>query len=263
MNFLRLLEAEVRRELKRAQAYYVDVLADQVLFTITFLFLSGIIHLLTEGNYTVETLLAALIGFVTWRVADGSILRIADSIAEDAKAGTLEQVYLSPHSPGLIILARSFAILLYHSIRGFLLAVILMMILRIPPAYTPGVVLVFGLTQVGAFGVAYTISGFHLVYKNMSSITLAISTALLFLTGAVTPLDNAPLLYTLTRALPLTIGIELLREMLLGNMALITLLRQADLYWLLLNSAAYGLVGWTVLRWGQNTARRHGSLAHY
>jgi ABC-2 type transport system permease protein len=91
-------------------------------------------------------LLAALIGFVTWRVADGCILRVTGSLAEDAKTGTLEQVYLSPAAPGLIRLARSLATLIYHSIRGLLLAVILMLILRIPVAFSLGAILVFGLT---------------------------------------------------------------------------------------------------------------------
>jgi ABC-type polysaccharide/polyol phosphate export permease len=115
----------------------------------------------------------------------------------------------------------------------------------------------------GAFGVAYIISGLHLVYKNVSSITLALSTALLFLTGAVTPLDNAPPLYNLMRVLPLTTGIELMRKILIGDMTIAAVLRQPDLYWLLINSAAYGLAGWGVLQWGQKTARRQGSLAHY
>jgi len=196
-------------------------------------------------------------------VADGCILRITGSITEDAKTGTLEQVYLSPFSPSLTVLARSLAVLLYHSLRGLLLAAILMLLLRIPPVYSPGLALVFAITQIGAIGVAYAIAGFHLVTKNVSAITLAVSSALLFLTGAVTPLHNAPWLYALSRALPLTIGIELLREMLAGNMSLLTLLGQANLYWLLLNSAFYGLVGWAVLGWGQRTARQRGSLAHY
>ncbi|MCB0014187.1 MAG: ABC transporter permease [Anaerolineales bacterium] len=263
MRFTRLLAAEMRRELKRAQAYWVDVLADQLLFTLVFLFLSGIIHLLTEGDYAAGTLLAALIGFVTWRIADGCILRITDSLAEDAKTGTLEQIYLSSPQPALILFARSLAILVYHSFRGLLLAIILLLVLQIPGKFSWMTIFIFGLTQIGAIGVAYGIAGLHLVYKNVTSITLALSTVLLFLTGAVTPLDNAPLLFRLTQLLPLTTGIGLLRQALIDDVSLATMLRQTELYWLLLNSSMYGLIGWAIFRWGQNAARKHGSLAHY
>ena len=79
-----LLKAEIRREFKHAQAYSFDVIADQVLFTLMFFFISGVIHLLVQGAYTDVAILVALIGFVTWRVADGCILGVIDNISEDA-----------------------------------------------------------------------------------------------------------------------------------------------------------------------------------
>ena len=258
-----LLQAEIRREFKRAQAYWVDVVADQIFFTLVFLLLSGLIHLLTEGNYTADTLTAALIGFVTWRVADGSILRTVDSLAEDARIGTLEQVALSPHSLGALLLARSGAILLYHTLRGLLLLGLILLVLGLRPHLHLGLLPIFLVTQGAAFGLAYTIAGLHLVTKNVSALTLALSTLLLFLTGAVTPLDNAPQLYALTRLLPLTAGIGLLRQLATQDLPLVALLTNPRLVELLLNTLAYGLLGWLVLTWGERTARRRGNLAHY
>jgi ABC-2 type transport system permease protein len=262
-SFLFLVQAEVRREFQRARAYWLEVLADQILFTLGFLLLSGLFQLVAGGSYAKEAALASLVGFVTWRVADGCILRTTRSISDDAQAGTLEQVWLSAVSPRLVFLSRSVAILLYHSVRGFLLAIILVFLLGLPLIFPVGLLLVFILTQAGAFGVAFIIAGLHLIYKNVSSIGLALSTALLFLTGALAPLDNAPLLYRLSRALPLTIGIDLSRQVIAGKLQISAVLRQPDFYWLLVNTAVYVLLGLAIWEWGQRTARRDGSLAHY
>jgi ABC-2 type transport system permease protein len=270
-NMLRIVVAEMRRELLRARAYWLEVLADQVLFTLGFLLLSGLFYLVAEGEYGDPARLASLVGFVIWRVADGCILRTADSLSDDAQAGTLEQIWLSGVSPQLVLLARSVAILLYHGARGLLLAAVIMLLLQITPAFPSGAAagtiaagfLVFLLTQAGAFGAAFMIAGLHLAYKNVAALTLAVSTALLFLTGALAPLEGAPVLTAVSRALPLTLGIELSRQLAAGEATWTQLWRQPDFYWLLVNTAIYGLLGWLVMGWGQRQARRDGSLAHY
>ena len=263
ISLIRVVVVEVRREFLRARTYWLEVVADQVLFTLGFLLLSGLFQLVAEGNYLAEAQLAALVGFFIWRVADGCILRTADSISDDAQSGTLEQVWLSGISPQLILLARSLAVLLYHTLRGLLLAAVLILILRLSPVLSPGVLLIFGLTQAGAFGVAFIISGLHLVYKNVSSLTVAISTALLFLTGALAPLENVSQLDIFSRVLPLTIGIKLSRQLVVEGTPLATLWQQPDCYWLILNTVFYVLAGWLVMGWGQRLAQRNGSLAHY
>lgn len=271
INVIRIVIAEVRRELLRARAYWLEVVADQVLFTFGFLLLSGLFYLVAEGEYSSLARLASLVGFVIWRVADGCILRTVDGLSDDAQAGTLEQIWLSGVSPQMVLIARSAAILLYHTMRGVLLAVVIMLLLQITPTFPPGTavgaitagLLIFLLTQVGAFGLAYVIAGLHLAYKNVAALTLAVSTALLFLSGALAPVEGAPVLIALSRVLPLTLGIALFRQLATGEILWSQLGQQPDFYWLLVNTAVYGLLGWQVMMWGQGLARRDGSLAHY
>lgn len=271
INVIRIVIAEVRRELLRARAYWLEVVADQVLFTFGFLLLSGLFYLVTEGKYSNLTRLASLVGFVIWRVADGCILRTVDGLSDDAQAGTLEQIWLSGVSPQLVMMARSTAILLYHGMRGVLMAVVIMILLQITPTFPPDMavgaiaagLLVFLLTQIGAFGLAYMIAGLHLAYKNVAALTLAVSTALLFLSGALAPVEGAPVLISLSRVLPLTLGIALLRQLATGEILWSQLGQQPDFYWLLVHTTVYGLLGWQVMMWGQRLARRDGSLAHY
>ena len=269
--FPRLCAAELRREFRRACAYWLELLADQILFTLGFLLLSGLFDLVAGGGYDGPARLAALLGFVTWRVADGCILRIVDMMDEEARAGVLEQLWLAAAPPGLLLLARSGVILLYNGARGLLLLLVLAPLagVALPPGAGPllpilaAALPVFLLAQVGAFGLTFLLAGLHLVTKNVSAIAFALSTALLFLSGALASLAHAPRLELLGRLLPLSAAITLLRELFAGAFPPALLWRQPGFGELLLNAAAYLSLGALALHFGQRRARRDGSLAHY
>ncbi len=263
LKLLRIGEVEIRRELKHIQAYRLEMLADQILFTLGFLLLSGLFQLVADGNYQKEAQLASLIGYAIWRVADGCILRVTGGLSDDAQTGTLEQIWLSAVPPQQVLLARGFAVLLYQSGRGALLLLVLAIVLGLLPKFSPGAMLLFVLTQVGALGVAFAIAGLHLIYKNVSSLAMGISTALLFLTGALAPLESAPTLDRVSHLLPLTLGIKLLRQLVVEGLPFAVVYRQPDFYWFLLNTLCFGLLGWAIISWGQWVAQRDGSLAHY
>jgi len=255
--------AELRREVYLARTYRVDFLADQALYTVGFLLLSGLFYLVAGGEYSRPEILGLLVGYLTWRVADGTLLRLVRSTANDAQWGTLEQLVLGPQGFGRLQVGRALAAFVYHTARALLIAVIAIPMLRLSPVLLPGEVLLFLLTQIGAWGVGFLLVGLHLVTKNVAAITIGMSTALLFLTGALAPLSEGTMLYTLAQFLPLTTGIALLRQMLVDGTALSTLTAQPPFYWLLANSTAYLLAGLAVLGWGERNARRQGSLAHY
>jgi len=261
--FLQIVGAEAWRELRRMRAYPFDFLADQTLFLIGFLLLSGLFQVVAEGDYTKEAQLASLVGFLTWRAADGCLLRTVNGLTDDAQWGTLEQVWLSGLLPRLIFIARSIVIFISYVIRVLIIAVILIILLGLSPHYPFGVALVFFFTQIGVFGVAYMIVGFHLVYKSVAAMTMAFSTALLFVTGALAPLSEGTILYSVSRFLPLAAGISLLQEMIVFGTSFEKIVEDPNFYWLLATTFAYGIAGWVVMGWGQRIARRHGSLAHY
>jgi ABC-2 type transport system permease protein len=262
-SFLRLVWAEARREVRHIQAYPVEFAADQALFLFGFLLLSGLFQIVAEGDYTAGARLASLAGFLTWRVADGCLLRIVNGLSNDAQWGTLEQLWLSHRSPQQVLLARSVVFLISYLIRVLIIAAIVVPLLRLSPFLSPAILLVFLLAQVGVLGVAFFIAGIHVVYKSVASLTLAFSTALLFITGALAPLSEGSLVYYLSRFLPLGAGIRLLQKMVVDGMSLPSLAMQADFYWLVGSAFFYGMAGWLVFEWGQRQARRNGSLAHY
>jgi hypothetical protein len=105
--------------------------------------------------------------------------------------------------------------------------------------------------------------GAHLVTKSVASLTLAISTSLLFVTGALAPLDHAPWLLTLLQVLPLGPGIQLLQRSVQTPFSLQELMTSPAGVWLLGHTFLYALAGWLCFYWGERRARQIGHLAHY
>jgi ABC-2 type transport system permease protein len=262
-----LIRIEMRREWLLSKSYWVELIADQVFFILGFLVLTGLFEVATRGQYAGTAQMAALIGYLVWRVAGGCMADVTHSVEEDAQWGTLEQVWLSGAKLGEVVLARSGSLIFYYSLRVLIIAVITGLILRLPLTFTaaevPAAILLYGLTLISPLGLAFLLAGLHLAFKNISAITQPLATILLFLTGALTPLDGIPVLYPLSRVLPLSIGIDLLRDLLVEGVSLSHILASRLFVALLINSVVYLGAGLLVLSWARQKVLADGSLAHY
>lgn len=262
-----VFRVELRREWLLSKSYRLELVADQVFFILGFLILMGLFEVATGGQYTTEAKMASLIGYLVWRVAAGLMAELSDSVADDAQWGTLEQVWLSGLPAAAILFARSGVLVLYYTVRSLIMGAIILLVLRIPLTFTwadiPGAVLLYVLTLVSPFGLALVLSGLHLAFKNVNAITQPLATVLLFLTGAVVPLTGLPVLYLVSRFLPLSIGVELLRDLLVENVAFTSILASWSFVALLINSGLYLGAGLLTLHWARQKALADGSLSHY
>lgn len=264
---LNLVRTELRRLLLLGKSYTVSHIADHFFFVIGFLIMAGLFNIATDGAYTGKAQLSSLIGYLIWRVAAGIIRGIVESVANDAQWGTLEQIWLSGSRPISVILARDVALVIFFTVRVLIIALFIVPILQIPirfPLHTlPGATLLYLLTLISPFGVALILTGLQLVYKNVEALAFPLATILLFLTGALSPLDGIPTLYTLSRFLPIAIGVDLLRDLLVDGTSFSTVVLQPAFLGLLLNSAIYLGAGWLVISWARGKVLAQGSLAHY
>jgi ABC-2 type transport system permease protein len=263
MSALSVLAAEAKREWRRLRAYWLDVSAEFILFVFGFLLLSGLFRVLAGGNYSSLQQTAALLGFLTWRVADACMLRTVNGVVEESEWGTLEQLWLGPVSPQLIFAARSLITFVIYTLQAGLMLGILAPLLGAQVTLAPVQFLIFSLSQIGIFGVAFALVGVHLVTKSVASLTLAISTSLLFVTGALAPLDHAPWLLAIAQVLPLGPGIQLLQRSAQAPLAFQALATSPAGLWLLGHTLFYALAGWLIFLWGERRARQIGHLAHY
>jgi ABC-type multidrug transport system permease subunit len=258
-----LFRAEAIKMWHFYKSHRVALVSDQVFFILGFMLIAGLFDLVTGGNFDGWARLSALIGYLTWRVAGGCMAETALTIAEDAQYGTLEQVWSSSNHPALILLARGLVLVIYYSMRVLIIALILMPLLKIPLPFAPGTAVIYLITLAGAFGLAFVVSGLHLVYQNVSPIMMPLGTVLLFFSGAMVSLEGIPVFYETSRFLPLSIGIDLMRQMIIEGTSLVITVQSEAFVWLLVNTAVYLLTGLVILYWAQGKARANGLLAHY
>ena len=124
VNFFRIVLGEIRREFMRARRVLAGTAGRPAAFHDGILAPPGLFNLVAEGEYDSQARLASLIGYVVgaWPTAASYALLAA---LATMPAWARWQVWLSAVSPHLVLMARSLAILLYHSARGLLLIAVL------------------------------------------------------------------------------------------------------------------------------------------
>lgn len=258
-----LIQAEFRKTYFTLKSYGVQLIADQVFLIFTFLLVTGILGVVTGGTYSKDEQLASLTGFLIWRVAAGIMSEVTMSVANDAQWGTLEQLHLGINHLRTILTARGITQLFYYSLRVLLVAVIMILLLDLPIHFMPGSLIIYLLTFISPFGLTLALVGLHLVYKNVSTLIGALATILLFLTGCMSPLQGIPILFEVSRFLPLSIGVDLFRQMVVDGQSLAAVVAGTAFLGLLANSLFYLVSGILVLNWARKKAFADGSLSHY
>lgn len=256
-----VLGAEIIRSMRLSRSYWVEYVSDFVLYALGFLLLIAVFRA-ASAEYGPEGMLSSLLGYLTWKICASVMARVALNVSDDARAGTLEQTFLTGTSPWVIHLSRSIGIALDYGIRGLFLGVILALVLgvlRPVPLLAAGV---FLLSLVGALGAGFTLAGLVLVYKETRGMVNLVWQALVFFTGALAPLYH-PVLSVIAKLLPLTWGVDSLRAIFLDHASLVTLWQAGILPGLLVNTGVYMALGVLLFNWGERRARQLGVLAHY
>ncbi len=256
-----LLGAEFRRTVRLARSYWLEYAADLLLYIAGFLLLITIFSA-ASASYGPQGYLSTLIGYTVWKICASAMADIARIASDEARTGTLEQLFVTGVSPGMVFIVRSLGILLNRTIRGLLMAFILAAILGILQPVPILAVIVFGLTIAGACGLGFTLVGLVLVYKRVGGAIELLWQMLVFFTGALAPIYN-PLLAAVSKLLPLTLGISCLRGIFIEGATAADLWQSGLLPGLLINTAFYVATGAILFTWGQRRARELGVLAHY
>jgi ABC-2 type transport system permease protein len=256
-----LLGAEFRRAARMARSYWLEYAADLLLYSVGFLLLIAVFSAASE-SYGSLGYLSTLIGYTVWKICASSLEDIARIASDEARTGTLEQLFVSGMHPGIVFSVRSSGIVLNHTIRGLLLAFVLATILGLLQPVPVLAIAVFVLTLAGACGLGFALVGLVLVYKRIGGGIHLLWQMLVFFTGALAPITN-PLLGAFSKLLPLTLGITCLREIIINRVSTAGLWQSGLLPGLLINTAFYLTLGVVLFTWGERRARQLGVLAHY
>jgi ABC-2 type transport system permease protein len=258
---LTTLGAELRRTLRLAHSYWLQYVSDFMLYSSGFLVFVVVLRAATD-TYGPQGYLSTLIGYTIWIICATVTSSIARAVVQEARTGTLEQLFLTGRRPGLILLGRSVGLFFDYGARGLLMGGVLAAGLGVLRPLPPLAVLAFGLTALGAGGLGFTLAGLALVHKQVEGLITLTWQMLVFFTGALAPLTH-PVLALLAKLLPLSWGIASLRAMLVHGAGSESLWRSGELPGLLLNTAFYVTLGAALFAWGQKRARTLGTLGHY
>lgn len=255
------LGAEFRRTMSLVRSYWLNYAADLVLYTLGYFLLMAVYFVAADG-LNADLALSALIGYVTWKVCASAMVRTARTIVEEAKTGTLEQLFVTGRSPTGLILARSLGEFLNQGLRGLILGTIIAAIMGLLQPVPFSVLIVFTLTAAGALGAGLALAGLALVEKRIGGFLNLIWQMLVFFSGALAPITG-PVFGTISRLLPLSWGIEAMRAILLEGATFGVLFDNGLLLGLLVNTGFYLLVGEVLYLRGEKRARELGVLGQY
>jgi ABC-2 type transport system permease protein len=224
----------------------------------------GLNFLIGNGQLPQEQLASSLLGYIVWLYMFMAVSNMGWSLREEMQTGTLEQMYMSPFPPPILMLGRAFAAFVSTSVTMILITVILVPFLKISIPLRPEGGFVFAWTMIGLFGLGFMVGGATLVFKHAESLAYLAQYGLMFLNGALLPVDRFPNgMAWATKVLPGTQGIIVLRHVVLDRQSLPEAWADGSLGWLVLHSALFFVVGWIIFNRCEHSVRRRGTLGQY
>lgn len=258
---IRVIVNEGYKSLLTLWSYRFNTIAEMVQRSITFLAIGFVL-----GQGTLEPNMMAFIlpGWMMSFYARIILFQVNDGISEEARTGTLEQMYMSPVSSNWLLLGRVFAVLLVATIMVFVSALVMVLVLGIPLSLRWEALVLIGITLMGVFGFSFLLGGAALLFKSVHSLADLIQDLLLFINGTFVSIALMPAwLRTLGLILPTTYGITVMRAVMIDGASLQTVLADGSLALLIAHSAAYFVGGWLIYKWCEQIAKRRGNLGQY
>ncbi len=252
---------ETRKGILITWAYKINLFFSMIAMSVTFI---GIGFLLGNGTLEPQALASSLLGYMIWYYVLLLTGEMGENLLAEAAEGTLEQMFIGPVPTSLILIGRSLANLLISSIQILIVAGSVIVLMKIPLQWHWEALPVIAITMVGLFGFGFMLAGSVLIFKQAHSIAALSNNILIFLTGALVPIDKFPdWLAIIAKLLPSTLGILVIRSVLLDGKSLVDVWQDGSFPLLIIHSSVYIIAGWAVLQWCMQAAKRQGTLGQY
>jgi ABC-2 type transport system permease protein len=241
-----LFRAEFRRYWAELKTYYPDQITSAVITGIIVM-----VFILLNNNHQDP---AFYIGFAYWFLISSLIGEASESISMEKQLGTLDQLLLKPAGLEAILVVKTIVWLVINLVKVVVVIGLLFVILRFDIGFHPLILPIFVLACIGIFGFSLFLAGLTLKYTKTASFESIISYLLLFLTGSIVPLTAFPAwLQGVADFLPITLGINISRQLIdHGTLDI------SQLFWLVVQSAVYVLIGHLMYRYIYHASKRSG-----
>jgi len=215
------------------------------------------------GNGTIERALVrpTLLAYLTLPILYLAILKLVSDLLEEVNSGTFEQMHLSPFSPAALLVGRLLAVFLEGMLIAVVIGVGMSWLLGVSIPLRPAGLLPAALTLIDIAGFALLLGGLALALPQIGAIAHLFSGLIFVLNGTFVPLEWYPAwLQTLAKFLPSTLGVQVLRQVVLQGQSLGSVWAEGTLPWLLIHTAGLFILGTLVFLLNDRRARRLGTL---
>lgn len=254
-----LFLAEFKRSFLQMIRYSSEVIGGIIGTTIIFygLFLSTR-YIAGPGLQFGDRLDAIIVGYVLWALMLFIMGDIAGGLQQEARTGTLEQLFLSPYSASVVFLLRAFSSLILNLTINLAILLLIMLLTGSHLAFPPTLLLPLLAVLLGAYGIAFAMGALALTLKQVQQILSVFQFGLIFL--FTVPVETwTGKMRIVGWLLPMAPGAGLLRAVMARGEAL----NWADWGIALLNGLIYFVLGLLLFRWAERTVKRQGKLSGY
>ncbi|MGH2587322.1 MAG: ABC transporter permease [Dehalococcoidia bacterium] len=258
-TILRMLGNETAKNLNILWHRRVLVLVELAMMVVFYL---GVQYLIGGGSFVDALLPVTMIGFLVYVVAYLLLVKVVAGILEEMNTGTLEQMHLSPLPPWLLSVGLLMAVMAEGVLVAGLVGGALVVGLGIEfPGLSWGVLVPAVLTLLDVAGFALLMGGIALTVASIGAINHVIYSMIGMLNGAYVPVYAYPdWLQVIAKLVPSTLGIDVMRRILIEDSSLAATWADHSLQWALLHAAVMLLLGWTVYQWQIRRGLREGRL---
>lgn len=263
---------EISKGLLSAWGERLQILIELPLFAVFFLLIALILgrgQQIASGHLDwrfdpvqVSTLFVGFAAYTFWYLQTAKLFwRLLGEI----QSGTLEQVYLSPLPAWLVAAAgRVLATVLETTFVVGIMSAVIYVVVPFHLYWRWQALIPIGLIVAASVGYSLLEGGLTLIWKRVEMIHELALGLMVFLSGALLPLDRLPSwMAVIGRFTPISQGVVGLRTLLVGGSTSLPSNGDGSLAWTLAISVGWLLLGIVAFNLGGSAARRQGSLGRY
>jgi len=256
---LRVIAVEFKRSLLMLRRYPMEMVGQLVVITMIFygLFL-GAKYIAGPTAQFGDRLDALVVGYVLWTLALFAIGDLSWGLMNEAREGTLEQVFLSPYGPGRVYMARNVAGLLLTLGLNLSILALIMLLTGVRLDFSWSALAPLAAVLLGAYGLGFLLGALALLFKRIQAFLNLFQFVLMFL--IMTPFEQLHGLFRVAgNLLPMTTGAGQLRALMARGEAFDPVVFGLGL----LNGFVYLMVGLWVFGRAVRAAKERGLLGGY
>ncbi len=198
-----------------------------------------------------------VVGFFIWTYSISAYSILAWGIIQEARSGTLEQLYMTPLGYERVAI--------YTVIANFIWSLVWVIPVLVLMMITTGKFLHFDLitlvpllvfTISSGYGIGFITAGLGLIFKKIQSFFQILQ--FIFVGFIVAPIDKLPVL----KILPFSLGTKLIARNMMDKIPIYKM-PPGELLILIVNAVFYTVVGFSVFKLCEKVAKDKGLLGHY